>query len=131
MTPDLVRPRTTVVALVVVLLLCLLGPLGAGPAGATERTRFDVDLQRNALPGTTVYLTAALVGPGAVDRPVQVQQRRGSEWMTVARQRSESFYGVQFDLVVTGDEEAATAACDVMIDGYRARVEALIPATVA
>lgn len=43
----------------------------------------------------------------------------------------DQLYGVQFDLVVTGDEEAATAACDVMIDGYRARVEALIPATVA
>ena len=29
---------------------------------------------------------------------MQVQQRRGSGWVTVARQRAESFYGVQFEL---------------------------------
>lgn len=43
----------------------------------------------------------------------------------------DQLYGVQFDLVVTGNEEAATAACDVMIDSYRRRIEALLPASVA
>lgn len=93
--------RATSVALIVALVVALLlGLLAGSPAGAAQQTRITVDLQRHALPGTTVYLTADLVGPGAVDRPVQVQQRRGSGWVTVARQRSESSYGVQLDLRV-------------------------------
>lgn len=51
--------------------------------------------------------------------------------ITESRALVDQLYGVQFDLVVTGDEEAATAACHTMIDSYRARIEALIPAAVA
>ena len=43
----------------------------------------------------------------------------------------DQLYGVQFDLVVTGDAAAATAACDVIVDSYRARIAALLPAAIA
>lgn len=38
----------------------------------------------------------------------------------------DAFYGLQYDLVITGDEEGATASFTSMVEQHRERVEALI-----
>lgn len=38
----------------------------------------------------------------------------------------DAFYGLQFDLVITGDEERATASFNSMVEQHRDRVESLV-----